>query len=82
MQEYAHEVARQGQQGGRVATTAAPHPPQPQHVARSRLFQRASAHITEFHSGIARQLSEIDGYDTCWSTWTESKRGGNEDRID
>ena len=35
MREYAREVARQEQQGG-VATTAAPQPPQPQHVGLSK----------------------------------------------
>jgi len=43
MREYAREVARQEQHGRGVATTAAPQPPQPQHVARSQLFQRASS---------------------------------------
>jgi len=62
MREYAWEVAPQGQQGGGVATTAAPQPPQPQQVARSQLFQRASAQVTAFPSGIAQPLSEIDGY--------------------
>ncbi|KAF8246051.1 hypothetical protein K440DRAFT_376899 [Wilcoxina mikolae CBS 423.85] len=33
-----------------------------QYVARSQLFQRASAHVTAFRSGVAQQLSEIDGY--------------------
>ena len=54
MWEYAWEVARQGQQRMGVATTVAPQPPQPQHVARSQLFQRASAQVTALCSGIAR----------------------------
>jgi len=43
MQEYAREVARQGQQERGVATTAVPPPPQPQRIARSHLFQGASS---------------------------------------
>jgi hypothetical protein len=43
MLEYARELARQRQQGRLVATMATPPPPQPQHVARSQLFQGASS---------------------------------------
>jgi len=82
MREYAREVARQGQQGRGVATTAAPQPPQLQHVARSQLFQRASAQVTAFRSPIARLLSEIDGYYSGRSTGKECKEEGNEDRIE
>jgi hypothetical protein len=84
MREYAREVARLGhrQQGGRVGTTAAPLPAQPQHVARSQLFQRASAQVTAFRSGIARQLSEIDGYYSGRSTGKEGKEEGDQDRIE
>jgi len=35
IQEYTQAVVWQGQQGGGVATSVAPQPPQPQHVARS-----------------------------------------------
>jgi len=62
MGEYVWQGARQGQQGGVVATTAAPQLPQRQHVARSLLFQRASVLVTAFRSGIAWLLWEIDGY--------------------
>jgi len=82
MREYAREAARQGQQGGGVATTAAPQPPQLQHVGRSQLFQRASAQVTAFRSGIARQLSEIDGYYSGRSTGKQGKKEGNENRIE
>jgi len=81
MRQYAWEVSRQGQHGGGVATTAAPQPPQLQHIARSQLVQRASAQVTAFRSGIARQLSEIDGYYSDWSTGKGGKEEGNEDRI-
>ena len=66
-------VARPGQKGGRVATITAPHPPQLQHVARSQQFQRASAQVTVFHSGIARQQSEVNGYYFGWSTGEEER---------
>jgi len=82
MREYAREVARQGQQGGRVATTAAPQPAQLQHVARFLLFQSASAQVTAFRAGIARHLWEIGWYYSCWSTGKASKEQGNEDRIE
>ena len=82
MREYARAVARQGQQGGGIATTDAPQPPQTQHVARSQLFQRASVQVTAFRSGIARQLSEIDGYYSGRSTCKEGKVEGNEDSIE
>jgi len=82
MWEYAWEVARQGQLGGGVASTAAPQPPQPQHVARSQLFQMASAQVTAFRTGIARQLSEIDGYYSGQPTSKEGNEEGNEDRIE
>jgi len=64
MQKHAREVVQQGQQGGGVATTAAPQPPQLQPITISQLFQRASAQVTAFCSGIARQLSKIDGYNS------------------
>jgi len=73
MGEYTWEVARPGQKGGRVATITAPHPPQLQHVARSQQFQRASAQVTVFHSGIARQQSEVNGYYFGWSTGEEER---------
>jgi hypothetical protein len=82
MREYTWEVARQGQQGGGVATTATPPLPQSEHVATSQLFQRACAQGTAFRSGIARQLSEIDGYNSGRSTGTEGKEEGDEDRIE
>jgi hypothetical protein len=82
MREYAREVPRQGQQGGGVATTAAPQPPQPQHVARSQLFQRASAQVTAFRSGMSRQLSEIDGYYSGRFKAKNHKEEGNEGRIE
>jgi len=82
MREYAREVSRQGQQGGGVANTAAPQPPQPQHVARSQLFQRASAQVTAVRSGIARQLSIIDRCYSGRSTGKEGAEEGNEDRIE
>jgi len=82
MWEYAQDVARQGQQGEGVATTAAPQPPQPQRVARSQLFQRASAQVTAVCSGIARQLSEIDGYYSGRSAVKEGNDEGNEDHIE
>jgi len=81
MREYTREAARHGQQGGGVATTAAPQPPQPQHIARSQLFQRASAQVTWFCSGIARQLSEIDRCYSGRSTDKEGTEQGNEDHI-
>jgi hypothetical protein len=82
MREYAREVGRQGQQGRGVATTAAPQPPRPQHIASSQLFQRASAQLTVFRSGIAHQLSEIDGYYSGQSTGKEDLEEGNEDHIE
>jgi hypothetical protein len=42
MLEYAWVVGWEGQQGGGVGNTAAPQPPQLQHVGRSQLFHRAS----------------------------------------
>jgi len=82
MQQYAREVARQGQQGGGVATTAAPQPPQPQYVARSQLFQMADAQVTALGSGIAQPLSDIDGYYSGHSTGKEGKEEGKEDHIE
>jgi len=79
MREYAREVAQQGQPGGGVTTTAATQPSQPQHIARSQLFQRASALVTAFLSGMAWQLSEINGYYSGLSTGKEHKKEGNED---
>jgi hypothetical protein len=38
--------------------------------------------VTAFCSGIARQLSEIDGYYSGRSTGKEGKEEGNEDRIE
>jgi hypothetical protein len=38
--------------------------------------------VTAFRSGIARQLSEIDGYYSGRSTGKEGKEEGNEDRIE
>ena len=82
MREYAREVARQGQQGGEAATTAAPQPPQPQHVTRSQLVQRASARVTAFLSWITRQLLESDGYYSGRCTGMDGKEEGNEDDIE
>jgi len=42
---------------------------------------RASAHVTMFPSGIARQLSEIDGYYSGQSTGMEEKATGDRDHI-
>jgi len=56
MREYSLEVARQGQQGGRDATTAAPQSPHLQHIERSQQFRRASTQGAAFRSGIPRQL--------------------------
>jgi hypothetical protein len=82
MREYAWEVARQRQQGGGVATTAAPHPPQLQHVARCQQSQRASPQVMACRLEIAQQLSEIDGYYSGRSTGKEGKEEGNQDRIE
>jgi len=79
---YAREVSRHGPQGGGVATTPAPQPPQPQHVARSQLFQRASSEVTAFRSGIARQLSEIDRYYSGWSTGKAGDEDSNTDHVE
>ena len=68
MPEYIPEVAQHSQQRGGVATTAAPQPHQPQHIARSQLFQRASAQGTAFRSGTAQSLSEINRYNSTSST--------------
>jgi len=81
MWEYALVVARQGQQEGGVATTAATQPPQPQHVAWSQLFQQASIRVTAFRSGIAWQLSDIDRYNSDCSTRKEGKEEHDEDHI-
>jgi len=81
MREYAREVAWQGQQRAGVATTAAPQSPQPQHGARSQLFQRASDEMTTFHSGIARQLSGSDVYYFGPSTCKNGNEQGTEARI-
>lgn len=77
-QEYAREVAHQWQKGGGVATTAAPQSPQLQHIVRFRLFQRASAQLTAFHSRIAPQLSETDRYYCGRSPAKESQGEGKE----
>jgi hypothetical protein len=82
MRGYACEVARQGQQGGRGASTAASQPPQPQHVARCQLFQTVSAQVTGFRSGVAQLRSEIDGYYSCRSQGTAAKEDSNEDYIE
>ena len=60
---------------------ATPQPLQLQHVARSQLLMRASAHVTMFPSGIAQQLSEIDGYYSGQSTGMEEKETGDRDHI-
>lgn len=51
-------------------------------MAKSQLFQRASAQVTAFRSGIARQLSEIDGYYSGQSSGKEGREDGNEDCIE
>jgi len=61
---------------------AAPQLPQPQHVAKSQLFQRAAVQVTAFPSGIAQQLSEIDGYHSGQSIGKEGKNEGNRNRMD
>jgi hypothetical protein len=38
--------------------------------------------VTAFRSGIARQLSEIDGNYACWSTGQEQEAEGNEHHIE
>jgi len=38
--------------------------------------------VTAFRSGIARQLSEIDGYYSCRFTGKEGKEQGNKDHIE
>jgi len=80
--EYTREVARQWQQGGGVDTPAAPYPPQPQRFPQSQQFQRASARVTAFRSGIARQLLLIDGYYSGRSTRMEGKEEGNKHQIE
>jgi len=82
MLKSAPKVARQGQQGGGVASTAAPHQPQLQHIARSQLFQRASAQVTALRLGITQQPSEINGYYSARSTGKIYKDEGNEDHIE
>jgi len=46
IREYAWDIACQRQQRWGVATTAAPQPPQLQHVAMSQVFQRANSSAT------------------------------------
>jgi len=82
MWESAREVARQRQQGGRVATTAAPQPPQPQHIARSQLFQMSIVQVTMFRWRITRQLLEFDRYYSGRFTRKEGKEEGNDDRME
>ena len=60
---------------------AAPEPPQPQHVARSPLFHRASAQVAAFHSGIARQQSDNDLYYSGRSSGKAGKEEHDEDCI-